>query len=209
MSFILTEDGALNAYLRGMTVSDEGSSLRPVKVYFGVPDTETGSQEYPYVTISLIDVAYASYRKMRGGKYKTTEVHGNEIPPLPGQIMVRDHPEPYDLSYQVTSFSRHPRHDRMLLAQLNRKIPGNNGVMPILETAGDLEQIYRPIFLDGFTKRDSVEGTGREARRLFRNIYTIRVPTELDPDEVESTFLVLNPRLNVDTSHIPTGYDKP
>lgn len=206
MSFILTEDAALKAHLTGMTVADEKTSSRPVKVYFGVPDIEIGKQEYPYIVLNLIDVRYATYRKARGGAYVTTERQIGEISGGAHGVYVRSYPEPYDLVYQIASYARHPRHDRLLLAHLNKKLPGNNGLMALTEQ--DCTDVYRPIFVDQFIKNDSIEGGGAESRRLFRNIFTVRVPTELDPELVSATQQILTTHLNTNPQIIPKGYDK-
>lgn len=213
MSFmILNEDEALKKYLKGITVSDGGNSSRPVKVFFQFRDVETDTlneTEYPFTLISLVDMYPDMVRKHSGGRYLTTEHLPEETAPQTNiSIMVRNTPVPYMLVYQVMTFARHPRHDREILQKYSRKFPANDGVMPLAEPT--LSDIYRPLFLQSFSKRTSVEGSGAEARRVYRNVWTLHVPTELDPDIVEPTLLVQTPQLNVPpAAFVSTNYDKP
>ena len=129
MTFILAEDAALKAYLAGVVVSDERSASRPVKVWFGYPDVEIRTQDFPFVTIDLLNIRQATNRQSSGYLYdgnfmgtqaiQTDKWYNYEIPVA------------YDLIYQVTSYSRHPRHDRAILYQLHEKFPGKRGHFPV------------------------------------------------------------------------------
>jgi hypothetical protein len=71
MTFLLSEDEALKALLKGMTVVDQKSASSPettrnVGVWFGQPDQEIISQSYPYITIDMIDISEDYARSMRG-----------------------------------------------------------------------------------------------------------------------------------------------
>jgi hypothetical protein len=69
------------------------------------------------------------------------------------------------------------------------------------------------MFLDGFAKRDAVDGeTGN--RRLLRNVYTVRVVSELTPlaakiatKRVEEVNINTNP-VSVPQAVIPAGLTK-
>jgi hypothetical protein len=61
------------------------------------------------------------------------------------------------------------------------------------------------MFLDGFVKRDAVEGeTGN--RRLLRNVLSIRVISEMTPAQaLTATKNVQYVDINATTSYIPSG----
>lgn len=99
----------------------------------------------------------------------------------------------YDLVYQISTFARHPRHDRALMTQLiQRRLPSKYGKLGILSDSG-VETTYRHMFLDEFLKRDTVE----EGRRLLHNIFIVRVVSELTHyDAEQATKLVQQVNIN-------------
>lgn len=171
MTFLLSEDAALRQLLRGMTVTDQKSAQeetsREVGVWFGVPDQEIRSQSYPYVTIDMIDVIRDNSREHRG------MVSADYLKPVNWDESTNfqtEYPIPVNIDYQITTYARHPRHDREIIAQLlHTKLPIRFGV---LET--DDNTVRRLDVLD-VTKRDSVEA----GKRLFMNAITVRVSSEL------------------------------
>ena len=194
--FIIAEDAALKAHLAGMTVSDEKNATRPVQIWFGYPDVEARSQAFPFVTIDLIDILPANDRQHSGVMYDID----NNGTRTPGDVMYSyDMPVAYDLIYQVTSYSRHPRHDRALMFQLLNKFPSKFGKLAVPNQLGT-ETGYRSMFLDGFVKRDAVEGeTGN--RRLLRNALSVRIVSEMSPTLVNSRTTVSE--VFVDTDPTP------
>lgn len=199
MSFILSEDYALKTYLQGMTVSDEKAPTRPVQVYFGYPDVEIRTQTYPYVIIELIDIRAATERQMTGYFYDND--NRGTVAPAEGVAYRYATPLPYDLTYQVTSYSRHPRHDRGLLFQLQQKFPSQYGSLQVPNDLGT-QVAYRTMFLDGFIKRDQIE----EGRRLFRNVYTVRIISEMTPSVADNALsTVQTVEINRITTNIPAG----
>lgn len=175
--FIIAEDAALKAHLAGMTVADEKSGARQVKVWFGYPDVEVRSQEFPFVTIDLIDINPANDRQTSGIMYDAD--YNGTLTLATGAQYKYDIPVAYDLVYQVTSYARHPRHDRALMMQLLNKFPSKYGKLAVPNFIGT-ETGYRSMFLDGFVKRDAVDGeTGN--RRLLRNALSVRVVSEMTP----------------------------
>jgi hypothetical protein len=113
-------------------------------------------------------------------------------------------PIAYDLIYQITSYARHPRHDRAIMFQLLNKFPSKFGKLPVPNQLGT-EIGYRSMFLDGFVKRDAVEGeTGN--RRLLRNVLSVRVISEMSPElALSRTPYVEEVSLDT-TSTPPSGY---
>jgi len=172
MTFLLSEDAALKHKLQGITVSDQTSAAadttRQVGVWFGQPDQEIRAQSYPYITIQLLDVSRDIEREMKGivsPSYLAPESFDEET-----SSFEIDYPIPVNLEYQVTSYSRHPRHDRQILAQMMySKLFLRNNVLEI-----DDGTVRRLDIVD-VAKRDTVENQ----RRLFINAFTVRVSSEI------------------------------
>jgi hypothetical protein len=200
--FIIAEDAALKAHLAGMTVSDEKNAARPVKVWFGYPDVEVRAQEFPFVTIDLIDINPANDRQNSGIMYDAD--YNGTVSPTTGRSYKYDIPVAYDLVYQVTSYARHPRHDRALMMQLLNKFPSKFGKLAVPNQLGT-ETGYRSMFLDGFVKRDAVDGeTGN--RRLLRNALSVRVVSEMTPTLAASAVKHTETVFLDKTSTPPSGY---
>jgi hypothetical protein len=160
-----------------MTVGDDASTPRAVKVWFGYPDIEVRDQTFPFITINLVDIMPANNRQHSGVMYDND--YRGTIAPIAGGVYSYEIPVAYDLVYQVTSYSRHPRHDRALMFQLLNKFPSKYGKLAVPNQLGT-ETAYRSMFLDGYSKRDTVESeTGN--RRLLRNTLTVRVISEMTP----------------------------
>ena len=202
MTFILAEDTALKSLLQGISVVDEKSISRPVKVWFGFPDVEVRVQDYPYMTIELLDVSPSNERQHSGFLYDN-DFRGT-IAPVEGISYEYEYPVAYDLIYQVTSYARHPRHDRAIIYQfLNEKVPHKFGQIAIPNELGT-ETSYRHIFLDGFIKRDLIE----EGRRLLRNVFTVRVVSEMTPAQAATAIgTVEEVNINIETNYIPPEYN--
>lgn len=201
--FILAEEYALKAWLQGMEVSDEKSPVRQVKVWFGYPDVEVRDQTFPYVTIDLIDIAPANDRQWSGYIYDEDK-RGTQIP-QEGYLYKNEAPVAYDLSYQLTTYARHPRHDRSLMYQILNKFPSKFGYLAIPNQLGT-EVGYRSMFLDGFVKRDVIE-TDSGSRRLLRNVFTIRIVSEMTPETANAIKTVEYVDINTTITNIPSGYE--
>lgn len=200
--FIVAEDLALKTHLAGVTVSDEKSASRQVKVWFGYPDVEVRDQAFPFITIDLIDIVPANERQQQG-RFTDTDNRGTQTP-VANSRFTYDVPVAYDLIYQVTSYTRHPRHDRAVMYQLMNKFPSKYGKLAVPNELGT-ETGYRSMFLDGFVKRDSVEGeTGN--RRLLRNVWTLRVVSEMSAAAANAIKLVQAVEINATTTNIPSRY---
>ena len=201
--FIIAEDLALKTYLDGLIVADQKNPTRPVKVWFGYPDVEIRDQSFPFLTIDLIDIVPANDRQT-SGRLSDDDYRGTRTP-VAGRVYEYDLPIAYDLSYQITSFSRHPRHDRALMFQLLNKFPSKFGNLLVPNELGT-QFSARSMFLDGFVKRDAVEDeTGN--RRLLRNVFSIRILSEMTPRAAQTaTRIVDTVKINRITTHIPSRY---
>ena len=187
MPFIINEDAALKALLSGLTVSDGGNAARPVAVYYGQPDKDIRQQSYPYITLDLVGVREDVERAHRGVVNLTYAPEGttpnyNEDGTLNQPV---NFPIPVDLVYQVSTWSRQPRHDRQIMAKLFApgRLPFRFGQLHIPE-----DNTNRRLDMLGFSKRDTTEG----GKRLFSNVYNIRVSAELFPDQLGDVYEVLS-----------------
>jgi len=183
MTFLLSEDKALRLWLQELVVHDQKAdgldTPRQVGVWFGQPDQELRPQSYPYITIDMIDVQRDPAREMRGyvkPEYITPPdfVHdaaGELVPYDPDlhdwQIEL---PIPVNIDYQITTYARHPRHDRELLSQLlHQKLVLRFGQLDIEDGTN------RRLEVMDVSKRDVTE----QAKRLFVNAITVRVSSEI------------------------------
>jgi hypothetical protein len=182
MAFILSEDEALKGLLQGLTVIDEKNGHRSVGVWYGQPDPEIRQQSYPYMTVDLVDVNEAVERAHRGAIDLGYAPEGSDIT----KSYSGEWPIPINLDYQITTYSRQPRHDRQIIAQLmNGPLRPRFGVLEI-----EADKSIRRLDFLGFSKRDTTEN----GKRLFVNVFNVRVSSELIPGEIYE----LNPVTNVD-----------
>ena len=192
MSFLLAEDEALRDLLLGMTVTDQKQDAsRNVGVWFGQPDQELREQKYPYITIDMIDIAEDFTRAMRG-KVKPAYiqnpptmvqgVQGTQGVQFVQQVTYNgtvhnweiDYPVPVNIDYQITTYSRQPRHDRQILAQLlYTKIPLRFAVL--LTGPNTVYGTHRRLDVLDISKRDVSEN----GKRLFVNAITVRISSEI------------------------------
>ena len=199
MTFLLYEDKALRDLLKGMKVTDQktlddgGNATRNVDVWFGQPDQEPRNQSYPYIVIDMIDIAEDFARSMRGKVSPEYLADPATMPP----VNEGDTPEAYDptknswsinwpvpvnLDYQITTYSRQPRHDREILAQLMyTRLPLRFGVLQ-----PDDGTVRRLDVLD-ISKRDVTE----QGKRLFVNAFTVRVSSEIAPQTYNQVYKAL------------------
>jgi len=171
MPFIMNEDKALKAKLSGITVADSGNSARPVGVWFGQPDKEIRYQSYPYITIDLVAVTIEKDREHRGIILLRNTPEGAD----PNEEYRTEYPIPMSLDYQVSTWSRQPRHDRQIMAELFKtdRLPFRFGGVVVEE-----DNTIRRLDLLSFAKRDA---TDQDGKRLFNNIYTVRISSEILP----------------------------
>ena len=211
MTFLISEDEALRNLLLGMTVTDqkaasEGGSTRSVKVYFGQPDQEIRSQSYPYIVIDMIDIAEDNLRAMRGmvkpiymDDPETMPAVQGLNPELPydaetNNWMIR-WPIPVNIDYQVTTYSRQPRHDREILSQiLYTRIPMRFAILEPEDGNSEGVGTVRRLDLLDISKRDVTE----QGKRLFVNAFTVRVSSEI----AETTYNQLYKALQVNVTGV-------
>jgi hypothetical protein len=172
VSFILSEDLALKTLLTGIVVADDKNATRSVGVWFSNPDLESRAQSYPYITIELLDFDPATYRQ-HSGVFQDNDLQGT-IAPSGNIVYSYEIPVAWDLMYQITTYSRHPRHDRAIIAYLlNKVFISKRGYLAVPNDLAT-ETSYRHLILEEFTKRDTIE----DNRRLYRNVFTVTVSSE-------------------------------
>lgn len=182
MPFLLNEDAALKKLLTGMTVSDTGNATRPVGVFYGQPDVQIRQQAYPYITLDLVGISEEIDRAQRGYADLPYHPEGSN----PAKSYWTTWPIPVQLNYQVTTYSRQPRHDRQMIRLLfsPNRLPLRFGALYIPE-----DNTLRRLDVLGFIKQDKTEGD----KRLFTNIYNLRVSAEFLPDVLTEMYQVLTP----------------
>lgn len=171
MTFLLSEDKALRQRLQGITVTDQKAAddetTRKVGVWFGQPDQEIRDQSYPYITIDMIDINRALEREHRGitdAAYLAPNNLGED------QGFEIEYPIPVNIDYQITTYARHPRHDREILATLlDGRLALRFGIIELDDNT------VRRLDVLGIAKRDLVE----QGRRLFMNAITVRISSEI------------------------------
>ena len=171
MTFLLSEDKGLRERLQGVVVHDQKAdgldTPRQVGVWFGQPDQELRAQSYPYITIDMIDINRDSSREMRG-RTQAEYLKPADLPENMG--FEADWPIPVNIDYQVTTFARHPRHDRELLATLlDGRLALRFGIIELEDGT------TRRFDVLGVSKRDMVE----QGKRLFMNAVTVRISSEI------------------------------
>jgi hypothetical protein len=186
MTFLIDEDEALRNLLKDVVVTDQkatgNETPRKVGVWFGQPDQELTAQKYPYITIDMIDVAEDFARAVRG---RIKPVYIDNPATIDGEAEFdsetqgwdMNFPIPVNIDYQITTYSRQPRHDRQILAQLlYTRLPLRFGT---LDTGtNDATGTTRRLDVLDVSKRDVTE----QGKRLFVNAFTVRVSSEIAPE---------------------------
>jgi len=194
MPIILNEDKALKIMLQGIKVSDSANAQRPVGVWFGQPDMEIRDQVYPYITIDFIGYSEDFERAHRGmitmPYYPEGVDTGTVNPDGSGAKQYKTEvPIPVNLDYQITTYARQPRHDRALMAEMlsGQRIPLRFGLLVVPE-----DKTVRRMDLLGFSKKDTTDQNGK---RLFSNVYNVRVSAEVLPEAIAQKYPVQTPPL--------------
>jgi len=193
MTFLLSEDEALRNLLLGMKVTDQrsnasGDSTRNVGVWFGQPSQEIRDQNYPYITIDMVDISEDFSRAMRGLVKPTYLQDPTKLPDGTTDFNSDTNdwyihePIPVNIDYQVTTYAREPRHDREIIAQLMyTRLPLRFGVLQPNDNT-----VRRLDVLD-VSKRDITEA----GKRLFVNAFTVRISSEIVPELYTAVYKAL------------------
>jgi hypothetical protein len=170
------EDMGLKNLLQGVTVIDLNSqpnAPRPVPVWFHNPEREERRITYPNITINFTGERVAHEREHRGwvqiGYYYLQNIPfpNTTTTPLPSI----NYPLPMDFDYTVTCSAR-----------INQHISQISATLAMSKLHPRFAQMTCPA---GTVRRITVLGTtrtnGMEAdKRLFRQIYQLRISTEIE-----------------------------
>ena len=180
------EDLGLKTLLLGVTVTDlntTDNAARPVPVWFHNPEREERRISYPNITINFTGERIAHEREHRGWvqiRYRYLQNIPWEVDDAHALPSV-NYPIPMDFDYTVT-----------VSARINQHISQISGTL----MQGRLHPRFAVVNCPGGTvRRLEVLGTtranGMEAdKRLFRQVYRVRIPTE-----VEDVVTTLNTRV--------------
>jgi hypothetical protein len=172
-----------------------------MKVWFNQPDVELQAVTYPYALIDLVDIQQSRERQVGGGMIYDNDLNG--AVPDSGDIYGYEQPVLYDLYYQITTYARHPRHDREIIRQLMKyKTPGKWGFLPVPNIDESIYE-YKHMFVEGFAKRDTIT----DDRRLYRNTITVRILSEMTEETAQDALAIVQEvNINSDTTGMPMDY---
>jgi hypothetical protein len=191
------EDMGLKNLLTGITVRDLNATdeaPRPVPVWFHNPEREERRITYPNITINFTGERIAHEREHRGWvqvgyRYLQNIPWTTEVPPS------INYPIPMDFDYTITASARINQHiSQMSAALLQSRLHPRFAQMTC--PGGTV----RRVDMLGTTRANGMEAD----KRLFRQIYRVRIPTE-----VEDIIAVANTRVrNVLLTVIDTTSEK-
>jgi hypothetical protein len=172
LGMYLEEDVGLKNLLQGITVTDlntTSSTPRPVPVWFHNPEREERRITYPNIVINFLGEQIAHEREHRGWVpvgYRYMQVIPFEDPP-PSM----EYPVPMDFDYTVTVSARINQHISQISATL---VQGR--LHPRFAWIQCPGGTVRRVTMLGTTRTNSMEVD----KRLFRQIYRVRIPTEVE-----------------------------
>jgi hypothetical protein len=199
--FLLAEDEALKLHLSNITVSDDTSSSRKVRVYFRYPETET-EKDYPFITIDMVSINHARNRQhsehilyynnsSTASSAGITEDHPNYLDYFPSETtkegmqtiantedaayLKTDSFIPVDLTYQVATYSRNALHDRYLTAYILRNVFKYRNNFILIPADNTL----RRLDLLNWSQGDLLDVEGGYRKRIFRKIYNVQINSEI------------------------------
>lgn len=192
MPIIINEDKALKIMLTGIKVSDSANAQRSVGVWYGQPDMEIRDQVYPYITIDFIGYSEDQERAHRGLITMPYYPEGVDTGTINqdgsgAKQYKTEYPIPVNLDYQITTYARQPRHDRAIMAEMltGQRIPLRFGAIVVPE-----DKTVRRMDLLGFSKKDTTDNNGK---RLFSNVYNVRISAEVLPSIISQKYPVQHP----------------
>lgn len=208
--FTLAEDAAIKNRLANLRVSDDRDADRRVQVFFRYPDGET-EKHYPFITIELIDIAYASDRQHSETDYYFTQdaafsaeqvTTGTSIDYYPSEYdpdgmadlagsdgyIRMDQFVPVDLIYQISTYCRSQRHDRELTAYMLRHVfPFRRGYIHVPE-----DDTMRRLSILDWRTADLLDQEAGYKKRVFRKVMTASVNAEIPQSNIYEVQKVLS-----------------
>ena len=204
--FILAEDEAVKNNFAGITVNDDRNAQRPVGVHFRWPNQEI-EKAYPFITVDLIGVDHALSRQHSDQyiyAYGANMANTGHIGASSGFKYWPDTTAdlstlgangyqrttefiPIDLTYQVSTYCRDPRHDRQLAGILfsTGRIPFRYGYIEVPE-----DNTIRRFDLLGWQQSDLLDQEAANRKTIFRKVFTLQTTAELAPFQLVSLYTV-------------------
>lgn len=180
--YLAEEDKALWFKLKGLTVADENKGARPVQVFFQYPPKEKVNRSYPFITIAFDGEEIDSDREHRG--YVGYSYYYLQDQYLPGDatnnLFFGWYPIPMNLHYIVTVHCSNATHRSQLVGALNgvNYIPPRFGFLNC--SGGTVRRLDRE-------SSTPANGYDEAQARVFRQIYRVTVPSELEPPKGTAT----------------------
>lgn len=190
--FIFNEDRAMQKKLEGLAVPEMDSAPDlglPVSILWLNNDIELNNLTYPSIVICNNGIERDPERESRGWMQLPYAPEGfkkwdnyTEVPESPYWAMA---PIPYNIDYQIEVLARtnvHATYLRAILAGPDY-LPARFGYLEIPEDG----TVRRLDLNGGPTELDTRDSDGK---RLFHAAYSLRVSTELLPQQIEAYYKV-------------------
>ena len=208
IGFTLAEDEALKARLSHLSVSDDRNAERVPRVFFRYPEGETENQ-YPFLTIDLVDINFAPQRQESERTYYYTNDVGvpadrkdNLLKYYPDELdeqgmatlagingfLTTDQFVPVDLTYQVTTHCRSQQHDRQLTMLILRRVfPLRRGFIEV-----PADGTIRRCDLVDWRQADVLDQEAGYKKRIFRKVFTVTINAEIPQSDLLGAKTVLS-----------------
>lgn len=231
--FLFREDESLKQYLNGkhIVTFDQTSEAggRWVRAYFRNPQGEIRRREYPFILIDRLGWTRDAEREMRGpfrilptdnyapdgtvidAPVATSRVarriRSNHVIPN-GAYTAQDLPIPVMVQYQVQAWTRFKVQMMWIENQISTSVlPTRFGAIEMAGSnyARDDNTVRRLELLEGPIPNDAPDPEN-EGKRLFGRTWTVAIPSEILPSDLERTVYPLVDEVIIDPSNRP-GYD--
>jgi hypothetical protein len=193
--WLLDEDAALKVMLSGYAVTNYADRRQiPIKTWFRTPDPEIEERTFPHIQIDLVDIEYAADRAHRAMGFLPPQQE--TATPATGFFLESpDFPQPWDLIYQLSLFSRDPVHDRQMTVLLYTMFPEQFGQLDMSNWDGTMRRAVNR----GTVRRDQLDASNK---RTYRNIFTIAVSSEFYLGQIAQIQQILTPVVTIEAGPI-------
>lgn len=217
--FIFAESAALKHRLLSTFATDKTANEKAVQVFYRWPEGNT-EKHFPFITIDLVDIAYAPDRQESEREYRyyvndPTGPRSNKhyfIDTMDQDdlaahaagssdgYLVEDQVVPVDLIFQVTTHARNPINDIQLTTLLLwRVFPMRRGFIEIPEDGTqrrcDLLD-WRPI--------NVLDQEAAYNKSIFRKAFTVSINSEIPQSELNRALEVLEVHGTLNGYHLVT-----
>jgi hypothetical protein len=191
--FIFNEDRAMKDKFSNLVVPDVNApdTGRPVQAIWLDPDVELVNLTYPSIVICNVGLSFDAERA-GSGWYQLPYTPENFTQWInDGNLDVTNSPYwaftpiPYNIDYQIEVLSQNNKHSTLLTAILSGPdfLSVRHGYLAIPEDG----TVRRMDLMAGPERQNTHDADGK---RLFHNVYTVRVSTELLPVEIDTYYQV-------------------